>query len=139
MGWEVGVILREGGVAGVGSVVVVEEGAEVAMSEQLWGSLSEVDALFGSRTTWIGELQPRINPSAMRPRVSAFDGSMMDTRNNMRFIVEGDKCIDRTRRLWRSKSIKAFIWYSETCNTVLEQVNDMDIRMRTTDLWHSEA
>ncbi len=35
MGWEVGVILREGGVAGVGSVVVVEEGAEVAMSEQL--------------------------------------------------------------------------------------------------------
>ncbi len=37
MGWEVGVILRGGGVvaARVGAVVVVEEGAEVAMSEQL--------------------------------------------------------------------------------------------------------
>ncbi len=63
----------------------------------------------------------------------------MDLRDNMWFIVERDKCIDRTRTLWRSKSITAFVWYSETCNTVLEQVNDMDIRMRTTDLWHSEA
>jgi hypothetical protein len=95
-------------------------------------------SMFGSRTTlWAN------NPIATLAQrdggVLAIGGSMMDLRGSIWFIVEGNKCIDRTRRLWRSNSITTFVLYSETCNTVIEQVNDMDIRMRTTDLWHSEA